>query len=281
MPVETTQPDIQKKMKELSEQVGKNIFYLRRKRNLTQEKLAEQLNINSQALISQYEHATKTPTLEKLFEFASFFEISLEDLLFSDLSPAQKSEPPEYSDPIDKASPIQKCARRTYYCYYIREQDDGKADYTSQVVCRRIDILTPTSSHSAPALLYQNSEKQSEVIDGQLNMDESYAYIRFHDTRHDFYFGLCFFYYRQKTSKRYTGGMALMQTTDQHNVPVSQFCIISINAISNKRYGALKGLLQIDVSKKDEKLSKRNFSSQSIFRLTKEKDKKVFNWLVN
>ena len=276
----TSQTCAQNKMQEIIERAGENIQYLRKKRNMTQEQLAEALSINSQALISQYEHGKKVLTLEKLIEFADFFGIPVEELLFSEFYKRPQNNQVESKEiSADENSPIQKCVRRTYYCYYIREINNGKKESIANVVCRRLDILSPTSAYDAPALLYQNSEKQSGYINGQINMDESYAYIKFHDKWKDFYFALSFYYYRQKSSRHYTCGIALMQTVEQHNVPISQFCIITSNAISSKRYGDLKKFLQFDFDKKDDRLSNRTISSQSVLRLTKERDAAVYNWL--
>ena len=56
-------------LQKVYKRVGANISYLRKQRNLTQESLAAELNISSQALISQYENARKALTLEKIMEF--------------------------------------------------------------------------------------------------------------------------------------------------------------------------------------------------------------------
>ena len=262
---------IQENCNELYRRIGVNILHLRKKAGLTQEDLAEKVNINSQSLISQYEHGKKAITFEKLIELTDFFGVSLEDLLFSDLSKnRESSKNMQSSSLLDSISPIHKCAGRTYYCYYIQEHPDEKGNYLNRIVCRRIDILPAESAYVAPALLYKTSERDSDTIRGELNMDESYAYIRFHDRQHDYYFGLCFFYYRQRSRKNYAGGLAIVQTVDRHNVPVFQFCIVSGNAISGKHFSELKKLLQIEIRGED-RLSNLAFSSQAIVRLTKEK----------
>lgn len=74
--------------------------------------------------------------------------------------------------------------------------------------------------------------------------------------------------------------MALLQTLDYHILPVSQFCILSCNAISSRRYTELRNLLEFNKGRiKKRGLSKRVLSSNAILRLTKEKDFLVFDWL--
>ena len=72
-------------LQKVYKRVGANISYLRKQRNLTQESLAAELNISSQALISQYENARKALTLEKIMEFCAYFNVPLEKILLSDL----------------------------------------------------------------------------------------------------------------------------------------------------------------------------------------------------
>ena len=86
----TSQTCAQNKMQEIIERAGENIQYLRKKRNLTQEQLAEALSINSQALISQYEHGKKVLTLEKLIEFADFLVYLLKNYYFQNFINAHR-----------------------------------------------------------------------------------------------------------------------------------------------------------------------------------------------
>ena len=72
-------------LQELYKRVGANISHLRKQRNLTQESLAADLNISSQALISQYENARKALTLEKIMEFCAYFNVPLDKILFFNL----------------------------------------------------------------------------------------------------------------------------------------------------------------------------------------------------
>lgn len=60
--------------------IGKNIRKLRKERNLTQEELAELLNVTSQA-VSKWENGTGMPDISQIIPLASVFGVST-DLLF-------------------------------------------------------------------------------------------------------------------------------------------------------------------------------------------------------
>lgn len=263
----------------LYERVGNNISYLRKKRDLTQEKLADNLNIHSQSLISQYERAKKQLTLEKIAEFCLFFDVSLSDMLFSDLKDEAKKD--EQIDFVVESiiGPIKKCANRTYYGYYLKEQNNGKSSFQTELANFEIDILNATSSHEAPVKLYLYG-RDKPYINGTIHMDETYAYIVCHDWEKDWFWHLTFYYHRKRQGLRYQGGMAMLQTLDYHLLPICQLCIVSINAISAKHRVDLQNKLKVDAKAKG-KLSNREFSSSAILRLTKEKDKDLFMWLTD
>lgn len=73
---------------------------------------------------------------------------------------------------------------------------------------------------------------------------------------------------------------------DFHPLPISQFCIISANAVAEDKHQELFSLLEIQMPKKrtdtfgeQRGLSRHQFSSEAIMRLTKRKDIEVFKWL--
>ena len=259
--------------------LGVNIAYLRKERNLTQEELATALNVHSQSLISQYEHARKALSLERIADFCSYFNVSLEEMLFKDFSGFESRKTENTDSQI--TTPIQKCSGRTYYCYYLKEQNKGKFQFTTQIARFEIAVLQSELSHQAPVKLVISSEKKHNEIDGLLRMDESYAYISCHDESTDFFLGLTFFFFFLRLkSEKYAGGMAFLQTLDYHILPFSLLCIVSSNAISSKRYPELKKFLEIDTNpNRNINPSKHVFSSKAILRLTKEKDSLVFDWL--
>ena len=69
--------------------LGKNIRYLREKRNLSQHKLAEKLNI-PQSTLACYEKSIRTPKLEKIIEIANFFDTDFK-IVYKDLSKEDNS----------------------------------------------------------------------------------------------------------------------------------------------------------------------------------------------
>lgn len=63
--------------------IGENIKYFRTKMNLTQDKLAEKLNVTRQA-ISKWENNKGEPDLDMLSSIATALEVSVENLLYGD-----------------------------------------------------------------------------------------------------------------------------------------------------------------------------------------------------
>ena len=63
--------------------IGKQIVYYRKKNNLSQEELADQLHVTRQA-ISSWERNINEPDLDSLKEMANIFHISLQELLEKD-----------------------------------------------------------------------------------------------------------------------------------------------------------------------------------------------------
>ena len=102
----------------------------------------------------------------------------------------------------NREAPIQKCTGRTYYAYYLKEQNKGSTDFVSQVFCFRMEVFAATSTHEAPAKLAVSNDN---FIAGTLWMDESYAYATFHEPGKDLFWGLTFFYHRQRDRKKYAG----------------------------------------------------------------------------
>ena len=72
--------------KRLKAQFGENLFALRKKKGLTRKQLAEILNV-SEVSVGSYERGLRQPNFEMLFRIASFFEVSLDNLLgYSDVA---------------------------------------------------------------------------------------------------------------------------------------------------------------------------------------------------
>ena len=71
------------KMDDLKEIIGKNIQYLRRESNMTQQDLADKLNYTSKA-VSKWERGESMPEIEVLAAIASLFNVTVDFLLHED-----------------------------------------------------------------------------------------------------------------------------------------------------------------------------------------------------
>ena len=60
--------------------IGEKIYNLRKKKNLSQEELANILNVSRQS-ISKWETGESTPDLDKIVPLCNFFEISTDEFL--------------------------------------------------------------------------------------------------------------------------------------------------------------------------------------------------------
>ena len=65
--------------------LGQNLQFLRKRNNITQEQLAEQLEVSRQS-ISKWESDTTYPEMEKLLQLCQMFHCSMDDLLQKDIS---------------------------------------------------------------------------------------------------------------------------------------------------------------------------------------------------
>ena len=74
--------------------LSNNIFTLRRQRGLSQEQLAEALDVSRQA-ISKWENGAAMPELDKLQTMAAFFGVTLDELTGDAAIPKDASTPPQ------------------------------------------------------------------------------------------------------------------------------------------------------------------------------------------
>lgn len=65
--------------------LGENLQFLRKKENITQEQLAEQLNVSRQS-VSKWESDSAYPEMDKLLQLCSMFHCSMDDLIQKDIS---------------------------------------------------------------------------------------------------------------------------------------------------------------------------------------------------
>ncbi|WP_162140114.1 helix-turn-helix domain-containing protein [Haploplasma axanthum] len=74
---------------------GEKIAKLRKERNLTQEELADKLNVSRQA-VSKWESNITFPETDKIIELSKIFSCSIDYLLLKDISTSMSND--EYSD---------------------------------------------------------------------------------------------------------------------------------------------------------------------------------------
>ena len=254
--------------------VGKNIAFLRKQCGLKQEALGSEMNI-SQTLISQYETAKKRPSIETIEKFCDYFNVTLQEILFSDFQQNNIEYDNRYLTD-DELAPIEKCANCTYYCYYIKEQNKGTYDVNSKIAYFTIHFSSSKTQNSANATLFFPEKRH--MYNATLNLDSKYAYVESHEYLRDFFFHLTFYYHKSRPNPRYSGGVGLLHRLDANELPVAQYCIISINQISDRKQPELIKYLKI-VEKNNIQLPRRSFSSSSVVRLTKTLDKEIYDWL--
>lgn len=64
-----------------------NLSYLRKKKGLTQDAVAEYLGLTPQA-VGLYEKGDREPTLSNLIKISRYFEVSIDNLLLVDMKPS-------------------------------------------------------------------------------------------------------------------------------------------------------------------------------------------------
>ena len=81
--------------------LGNKIAELRKLKQMTQEELATQFNVSSQA-VSKWENDLSIPDITLLIQIADFFDVSLDDLLRQQENKNVQLVPEEIRKPIEK-----------------------------------------------------------------------------------------------------------------------------------------------------------------------------------
>ena len=152
----------------MKESMGHIIKRLRKERNLTQEELAEQLNISAQA-ISKWENGTSMPDISQVVPLANYFRVST-DTLFS--------REPKKDDNVK--SLIQTIENDTEYNYNIRFAKlkalltEYPADLTilDAIVSCGTFLITPKQTNSqvfldtihSAELYIRNAKKLGDIV---------------------------------------------------------------------------------------------------------------------
>lgn len=261
-------------LKQIYRRIGRNIAFFRKKNELKQENLGHELGI-SQGLISQYETAKKSPSLETIVKFSDYFKIPLKEFMFTEFSIDDNILPETRNYDYD-LRPIAKCAKQSYFCYYIKEQNKGTFEVNSKVSYFSIHVLESLSDNTAQATLL--FPEKNHTYNAILSLDDRYAYLECHEFQRDYFFHLTFYYHKSRSRAVYSGGIGLMQRLDANELPVFQFCVISRKLISEQKQAEILQFLKIN-EESNIQLPRRKFSSGGVLRLTKSLDKKTFDWL--
>lgn len=80
--------------------LGENLQFLRKRNNLTQEQLAEKLDVSRQS-VSKWESDTTYPEMEKLIQLCQMFHCSMDDLIQKDISKLNVEDKANYDAHIN------------------------------------------------------------------------------------------------------------------------------------------------------------------------------------
>ena len=83
--------------------LGENLQFLRKKDNITQEQLAEKLDVSRQS-ISKWESDTTYPEMDKLMQLCQMFHCSMDDLLQKDISALYVEDNAQYDKHMNSFS---------------------------------------------------------------------------------------------------------------------------------------------------------------------------------
>lgn len=83
--------------------LGENLQFLRKRDNITQEQLAETLEVSRQS-VSKWESDTTYPEMDKLLQLANLFHCSLDDLIQKEISTQYVEDKCNYNEFMDQFS---------------------------------------------------------------------------------------------------------------------------------------------------------------------------------
>ena len=72
--------------KEKHSYIGQNLFFLRKQKGNTLEQMAELLFLKGKSSYKAYEEGRSLPDIHKLMKLASYFDISLEEMVYQDIA---------------------------------------------------------------------------------------------------------------------------------------------------------------------------------------------------
>ena len=123
----------------MTNSIGQSIKKLRKERNLTQEELAEQLNVSAQA-VSKWENETGLPDISQVIPLASVFGVST-DVLFG---LADTSADDEALKIVQNACAMQEYDKLDTYLIAYDEMLEGLKKYPNNLIlpnnCMRLGL---------------------------------------------------------------------------------------------------------------------------------------------
>ena len=128
--------------------LSEKLYTLRKKSGLSQEQLAEQLNVSRQA-ISKWESGTSIPESDKLIAISNFFNVSLDYLMKEDNDQSKDTPQTEQSESAQVADRTQRSVG-FFICI---------SGIICLIVWGLLSMLNPTASN-------QISESSMITIDG-------------------------------------------------------------------------------------------------------------------
>ena len=83
--------------------LGENLQFLRKKHNITQEQLAEQLEVSRQS-VSKWESDSSYPEMDKILQLCNLFHCGVDDLVQKDISQLYVEDKTDYDDHYNEFS---------------------------------------------------------------------------------------------------------------------------------------------------------------------------------
>ena len=83
--------------------LGENLQFLRKKHNITQEQLAEQLEVSRQS-VSKWESDSSYPEMDKILQLCNLFHCGVDDLVQKDISQLYVEDKTNYDDHYNEFS---------------------------------------------------------------------------------------------------------------------------------------------------------------------------------
>lgn len=165
--------------------LGENLQYLRKRDNITQEQLAEQLDISRQS-ISKWESDTTYPEMEKLLQLCQMFHCSLDDLVQGTIKDVNLEGKKEYDRYMNQYSKMNALAVGLilfglflmlflYGCnYFIGNGEVIKEEITGIVFF--VFLTISTAIFIVEGIQYSDFIKKNPVIDNFYTQDEIDAF---------------------------------------------------------------------------------------------------------